>query len=129
LTVKYALTKETALLELYGLSGAGNSKPLFKPRPTDKKGEAKTILKLTSEQQRCVLGLLRFKIIEPNHFKMIFDQGASQASSTVGTDGAKQDDADFEDVDNLVPFVGEIEDNEALAKVTPAFQKLQELSK
>ena len=74
------MTKEAALSDLYGLNcnktqsnGYQNpSLPRIVQREAASQQRDKT-LRLNSEQQIIVLGLLRFKILTSSHFKIIFD--------------------------------------------------------
>ena len=72
MAVRYAMTKETALAELYSLPAA-DSKHLFAPKPSDKK-TVEPPMRLTNEQQTYVMGLLRFRVLEAGHFKKLFGQ-------------------------------------------------------
>lgn len=95
LVVKYALVKQSALADLYNLKpngqGPENSKPLFVPRPSDKK-VVQTPTLYNKEQQTFILALLRFKFLTPAHFKTIFGnqkekkgQNKSQNKDLLGT--------------------------------------------
>ena len=125
------MTKESALAELYNLTATdGKSKPLFTMKPTDKRPEEPP-MRLTSEQQILVLGLLRFKVLSPAHFKTVFGTVAPKTASITRLSLAQEIpkiEADFIDVNKDVPFIGCFEDNSGLSKLAPSFTKLEELN-
>ena len=110
------MIKEAALADLYNLTASdpGATKPLI--RSSDKKVEEPP-LRLTSEQQVTVLGLLRFRILSPNHFKTVF-----------GVD-IKDKETDFDDTKKEVPFIGSIYHGKEsqITRLAPAFSRLDEL--
>jgi len=66
------MTKESTLGDTYNLvPPSGSQKPLFIPRPTDKKAPDTPIC-FSPDQQVLILGLLRYRICTAEHFKTVF---------------------------------------------------------
>ena len=91
-------TKETTLGELYNLTQAReeiNTRPLFAPKPHDKKAPDAPI-RYTKDQQVLVLGLLKMRVCSAEHFKVLFgDQKQFANVDSSEYDAASQ--ADFID--------------------------------
>lgn len=121
--------KERALASLYSLTSSqtetGMTKPLFAPKPTDKQPPIAPT-KYGSEQQVLVLGLLRFRVLTPNHFRLIFGDDKETLAS-LADDISITGAPDFTDKKKAVPFVGDFEDNNKLAKLAPSFATLEQL--
>ena len=78
-----------------------------------------------------ILGLLRFKILSPAHFKTVFSNSQSKSlgvTECLNDALGFEDKSDFVDVKKEVPFVGQLDDNTNLSKLAPNFQKLEELN-
>ena len=90
-----------------------------------------------------ILGLLRFRVLSPNHFKSIFGEQTVSEYNPVKDEPAhsqvdenifckvvddSDEDSDYIDDKNEVPFIREFEDNENLSKLAPSFQKLEEIN-
>ena len=84
------MTKQNALAEIYNLG-----------KPVEKNEAQQPTLHYTKEQQVLVLGLLRFKILTPEHFKERFEERNSDSDKAL-LSGASY----FEDTERKVPFAG-----------------------
>ena len=144
--------KENALGEIYNFDPKDT-----KQRNTGQQTLRKAIQmpgEYTADQQVMILCLLRFRVLSHQHFKVVFGeqsmkQDVQQEALITEVDYCQMDEGkfavelssnpskksgvslfdDFLDVHNEVAFVNEIESNENLAKISPAFSQLEEFYK
>jgi len=126
LLVKYTMTKETALSEIYNLTSSNTIQS-----PVDTKAQTAPV-SYSTEQQVLILGLLRFKVVTHEHFRTIFGEQKLRPSSSNSPSADHEADlpAAFIDTAKEVPFVScDLESNSELVNLAPAFQKLEEMHK
>lgn len=81
-----------------------------------------SICEYSPNQQLQVMALLRLKFLSPEHFASLFGQHEESKSPFPSLTETLKVGANFQDVNNEVPFIKDVDCNALLKQVAPEFE-------
>lgn len=126
---KYQKVKEVALGAIYGLNTRA---PTFRDNAELminilgasrlQQNNGSSICEYSPNQQLQVMALLRLKFLSPEHFSTLFRQQEESKSSFPGLTETLKVGTNFQDINNEVPFIKDVDSNALLKQVAPEFE-------